>query len=245
MGATHWRCDLGPLGLRNLTSKWGGGPHVSGWRAATATGQTPLASRSLCSASCLDPALPGAAALCGSRRPSLGADSFIPLLTDASAVPKVCSSEERCRAVLVCVSQRGPGCCCSSVAQSCLTFCDPMDCSTPGLSVRHHLPGFAQVHVHCIGDAISSPDALFSFCPQSFPASGTFPVNQLFSIRWPKYWSFNFSISPSNEYSGLMSLKINWLDLLAVQGTLKSLLQHHSLKASVLQCSAFSAVHLS
>ena len=110
MGATHWRCDLGPLGLRNLTSKWGGGPHVSGWRAATATGQTPLASRSLCSASCLDPALPGAAALCGSRRPSLGADSFIPLLTDASAVPKVCSSEERCRAVLVCVSQRGPGC---------------------------------------------------------------------------------------------------------------------------------------
>ena len=165
--------------------------------------------------------------------------------SDASVVSKVCSSEDHCRAVLVCVSQHGPGCCCSSVAESCLTFCDPMDCSTPGLSVPHHIPVFAQVHVHCIGDAISSPDALFSFCPQSFPASGTFPVNQLFSIRWPKYWSFDFSISPSNEYSGLMSLKINWFDLLAVQGTLKSLLRHHSLKASILQHSAFFTVHLS
>ena len=70
-------------------------------------------------------------------------------------------------------------------------------------------------------------------------------MNQLFSIRWPKYWSFDFSISPSNEYSGLMSLKINWFDLLAVQGTLKSLLRHHSLKASILQHSAFFTVHLS
>ena len=127
MGATHWRCDLGPLGLRNLPSKWGGGPHVSGWRAAAAMEQTPLASRLLCPASCLDPALPGAAALCGSCRPSLGADSFILLLSDASVVSKVCSSEDHCRAVLVCVSQHGPGCCCSSVAESCLTFCDPMD----------------------------------------------------------------------------------------------------------------------
>ena len=124
-------------------------------------------------------------------------------------------------------------------------LCDTMDCNTVGLPVPHHLLGFAYVHVHCIGDAISSPDALFSFCPQSFPASGTFPVNQLFSIRWPKYWSFDFSISPFNEYSGLISFKIDWFDLLAVQGTLRSLLQHHSLKESILWHSAFFMVQLS
>ena len=77
---------------------------------------------------------------------------------------------------------------------------------------------------------------------QSFPASGSFP--DLLYIRWPKYWSFNFNISPSNEYSGLISFRIDWFDLLALQGTLKSLLQHHSLKASVLQCSAFFMVQL-
>ena len=85
--------------------------------------------------------------------------------------------------------------------------------------------------------------SLFS-CPQSFPASGSFPVSQLF-IRWPKYWSFSFNISPSNENSGLISFRMDWLDLLAVQGALKSLLQHHSSKASILQCSAFFTVQLS
>ena len=91
---------------------------------------------------------------------------------------------------------------------------------------------------------ISSSAALFS-CPQSFPASGLFPMSQIFHIRWPKYWSFSFSICPSNEYSGLISFRIDWLDLLAVQGTLKSLLQHYAFKASVLQHSAFFMVKFS
>ena len=94
--------------------------------------------------------------------------------------------------------------------------------------------------------AISSSDALFSFCPWSFPASGTFPMSRQSSalIRWPKYWSFSFSISPSSEYSGLISFRMDWLDLHVVQGTLRSLLQHHSSKASILQCSAFFIIHL-
>ena len=77
------------------------------------------------------------------------------------------------------------------------------------------------------------------FCSQSFPASGSFSVSQLFTSRWPKYWSFSFNISPSNEYSGLISFRMDCLDLLAVQGTLKSLLQHHSSKAPILRCLAF------
>ena len=84
----------------------------------------------------------------------------------------------------------------------------------------------------------------FSPCPQSFPASGSFQESAL-HIKWPKYWSFSFSISPSNEYSGLISFRMDWLDLLAVQGTLKSLLQHHSSKASILPCLAFFIVQLS
>ena len=92
---------------------------------------------------------------------------------------------------------------------------------------------------------ISSYAALFSFCLQSFPASGSFPISQLFASGWPKYWNFSFSICPSNEYSGLTSFRIDWFDLLAVQGTLKSLLQHHSSKASILWCSAFFMVQLS
>ena len=85
----------------------------------------------------------------------------------------------------------------------------------------------------------------FSSCPQSFSASGIFSKESVLRIRWPKCWSFSFSISPSNEYSGLISFRIVWFDLLAVQGTLKSLLQHHSSKASILQCSAFFMVQLS
>ena len=92
--------------------------------------------------------------------------------------------------------------------------------------------------------AISSSVVPFSSCPQSLPASGSFPMSQL-SVRWPKYWSFNFSISPCSEHPGLISFKMDWLDLLAVQGTLKSLLQHHSSKASILRRSAFFIVQLS
>ena len=91
--------------------------------------------------------------------------------------------------------------------------------------------------------AISSSVSPFSSCPQSLPASGSFPVS--LPLRWPKYWSFSFSISPSNEHLGLISFRMDWLDLLAVQGTLKSLFQHHSTKASILQCLAFFTVQLS
>ena len=108
------------------------------------------------------------------------------------------------------------------------TLYDPMDCSTPGFPVLHHLPEFAQTHVHRVGDAIptiSSSDIPFSSCLQSFPESGSFPMNPMsLHIRWAKYWNFSFSISPSNEYSVFISFRIDWFDLLAVQGTLKSLL---------------------
>ena len=92
--------------------------------------------------------------------------------------------------------------------------------------------------------AISSSDIPFSSCPQSLPASGSFSSESTLHMRWPKYWSFSFSISPSNEHPGLGSFRMDWLDLLAVQGTLKSLLQHHSSKASILWCSAFLTVQL-
>ena len=127
----------------------------------------------------------------------------------------------------------------SSVAQSCPTPCDPMNRSTPDLPVHHQLPEFSQTHVHRVRDAISSSVVPFSSCPQSLPASESFSNEFTLCMRWPKYWSFSFSIIPSKEILGLISFRMDWLDLLAVQGTLKSLLQHHSLKASILQCSAF------
>ena len=133
----------------------------------------------------------------------------------------------------------------SSVAQLCLTLCDPMDCSTPGLPVHHHLLEFAQTHVHRVGDTIQPSHSLSSPSPSIFPSIRVFSNELVLRIRWPKYWSFSFSISPSNEYSGLISFRMDWLDLLAVQGTLKSLLQRHSSKASILQCSAFFIVQLS
>ena len=126
-------------------------------------------------------------------------------------------------------------------------LCDPMNCSLPGFPILHHLPEFAQTHVCPVSDAIQSSPPLSpsSSCPQSFPASGSFPVSWLLTFRCPKYWSFSFSISPANEYSGLISFETDWFDLLAVQGTLKSLLQHHSSKASILPHSAFLMVQLS
>ena len=134
--------------------------------------------------------------------------------------------------------------CCCSVTQSCLTLWDPMDCSMPGFPVLHYLPELAQTHVHWVSDATQ----LLSFLlllPSIFPSIRVFPNKSVLPIRWPKYWSFSFSISPFNEYSGLIFFRMDWLDLLAVQGTLKSLLQHHNSKASILQHSAFFIVQLS
>ena len=122
-----------------------------------------------------------------------------------------------------------------------------MDCSTPGFPVHHPLPKRAQTHVHQVGDVIQ-PSYLcrpLLLLPSIFPNIRVFSNESVLYIRWPKYWSFSFSISPSNEYSGLISFRIDWLDLLAVQGTLKSLLQHHSSKASILWHSAFFMAQLS
>ena len=121
----------------------------------------------------------------------------------------------------------------SSVAQSCLTPCDFVDCNRPGLPVHPRLPEFTQTYLHWVGDAIQISHPLL-LLPSIFPSIRVFSDESVLGIRWPKYWSFNFSISPSNEYSGLISFRVVWLDLLAVQGTLKSLVQHHSSKASIL-----------
>ena len=135
----------------------------------------------------------------------------------------------------------------SSVDQSCPTLCDPMNRSTPGLPVHHQLPEFTQTHVHWLGDAIQLSHPLSSPSPPApNPSQHQSLSNELtLRMRWPKYWSFSFSISPSNEHPGLISFRTDWLGLLAVQGTLKSLLQHHSSKASILWCSAFFTVQLS
>ena len=128
----------------------------------------------------------------------------------------------------------------SSIAQSCLTFCHPMNHSTPGLPVQHQLPEFTQTHVHQVGDAIqpSHPLSSPSLLPRIPPSIRVFSNESTLRIRWPKYWSCSF-ISLSNEHPGLIAFRMDWLDPLAVQGTLKSLLQHHSSKASILQHSAF------
>ena len=138
-------------------------------------------------------------------------------------------------------------CCCSSVAQSCLTLCNPMDCRMPGFPVLHYVLELAQTHVHLIGDIMQSSHALspLLLLPLIFPRTRIFSNESNLCIRWPKYWSFSFTISPSNEYPGLISFRIDWWDLLAVQGTLKSLLQHHRSKASILWRSAFFIVQLS
>ena len=136
---------------------------------------------------------------------------------------------------------------CCSVAQLFLTFCDPMDCSTPGFPVLHYLLEFAQTHVHWVNDAIQPSYPLLSPSPPAFNLSQHQGLSKksVLCIRWPKYWSFSFNISPSNKYSGLISFRIDWFDLCAVQGTLKSFLQHHSSKASILWLSAFFMVQLS
>ena len=135
----------------------------------------------------------------------------------------------------------------SPVAQLCPTLCNPMGCSTPGLPVHHQLPELTQIHSHQVGDAIQLSHFLSSPSPPAFSLSQhqSFFHGAVLCIWWPNYWSFSFSISPSNEYSGMISFKIDWLALLAVQGTLKSLLQHHSSKTSILWHSAFFIVQLS
>ena len=125
--------------------------------------------------------------------------------------------------------------------QSCPTLCDLMDCSTPGFLVHHQLVSIESV----------MPSSHLVLChpllllPSIFSSTEVFSNESVFHSRWREYWSFSFSISPSNEYSGRISFRMDWLDLLAVRGTLKSLLQHHSSKASVLWCSVFFVVQLS
>ena len=135
----------------------------------------------------------------------------------------------------------------SSFAQLCPTLRDSMDHNTPGLPVHHQLPKPAQTHLHLVGDAIqpSHPLSFSSPLPSIFSRIRVFSNESALHIRWPKNWSFSFSISPSNEYPGLISFRMDWLGLLAVQGTLKSLLQHHSSKASILRRSAFFTIQLS
>ena len=134
-----------------------------------------------------------------------------------------------------------------SVAQSCPTLCDPMDCSTPGLPIHHQLLKFTQTHAHRVGDAIQPSHPLLSPSPltPSPPRIRVFSNESTLRMRWPKYWSFSFSLIPSKKIPGLISFRMDWLDLLALQGTLKSLLQHHSSKASILQHLAFFTVQLS
>ena len=135
---------------------------------------------------------------------------------------------------------------CCSVTQLYPTHCDPIDCNTPGFPIHHHLPELAQTHFHWVDDAIQPSHSLS-------PPSPAFDLSQhqgllnesVLHIRWPKYQSFSFNISLSSEYTGLISFRMDWLDLLAAQGTLKTLLQQHISKASIRWHSAFFMVQLS
>ena len=133
----------------------------------------------------------------------------------------------------------------SSVTQSCPTLCNPMNCSMPGLPVHHQLPESIQTHVHLVSDASSHLILTLILLPPILPSIRIFSNKSTLHMKWPKYWSFSFSISPSNEHPGLISFRMDWLDLLAVQGALKSLLQLLSSKPSVLQCLAFFTAQFS
>ena len=133
----------------------------------------------------------------------------------------------------------------SSVARSCLTLYNPMNRSTPGFLVHHQLLEFTQTHVHRVGDALQPSHSLSSPSP---PAPNPSKHQSLFQWvnfpqRWPKYWSFSFSIIPSKETTGLISFRMDWLELLAVQGTLKSILQHYSSKVSILYSPNLTSIH--
>ena len=136
-------------------------------------------------------------------------------------------------------------CCYCSAAKSYPTLCDPVDWSTPGFPVLHYLPELAHTQVHWVSDATNHLIFCYPLLPSFFPSIRVFSNESALPIRWPKYWSFSFNISPSNEYSRLISYRIDWFDFFAVQGTLKSLLQYHNSEASILQCSAFFMVQLS
>ena len=129
----------------------------------------------------------------------------------------------------------------NSVDQSCVTLCKPMDCSMPGLPAHHQFLGFTQTHVHWVSEAIQTFHPLLPLLvlPSIFPSIMVFSNESTFHMRWPKYWSFSFNISPSNQDSGLICFRMDWFNLPAVQGTLKILLQHQSSKASILRRSAF------
>ena len=134
----------------------------------------------------------------------------------------------------------------SLFTQSCLTLCNSLDCSTPGLHIHHRLLEFIQTHVHWVGDAIQPSHPLSSISSPAFSLAqhqGLFKwVSSLHQVA--RYWSFIYRISPYNEYSGLISFRMEWMDILAVQVTCKILLQHHSSKASIIQCSTFFIVQL-
>ena len=134
----------------------------------------------------------------------------------------------------------------SSIVQSCQTLCNPMDCRMPGFPIHHHSGSLIKL----MSIKSVTPSNHLILChpllllPLVFPSIWVFSNESVLHIRWPKYRRFSFSISPSNAYAGLISFRIDWLDLLVVQGTLKNLLQHHSSNASILQCSAFFMVQL-
>ena len=131
----------------------------------------------------------------------------------------------------------------SSVTQSCPTLWDPMNHSTPGFPVHHQLPEFKLMSIESVMPSSHLVLCrLLLFLPPIPPSIRAFSNESTLRMRWPKYWSFSFSIIPSNEHPGLISFRMDWLDLLAVQGTLNSLLQHHSSKASIIQDSAFFMV---
>ena len=134
----------------------------------------------------------------------------------------------------------------SSVTQSCLTLCNPMDCSKPGFPITNSKSLLKLMFI----ESVMISNHLNLCCPlllpSTFPSIRDFSSESVLLIRWPKYWSFSFSVSPSDEYSGLISFRMGWLDLHAVQGTLKSLLQHHSSKSSIFgaQVSLWSNSHI-
>ena len=132
---------------------------------------------------------------------------------------------------------------------SCMPLCKPMDCSRPGQASLSITNSRSLLKLISIESVMPSSNLIFChpflFLPSIFPIIRIFSTESVLHIRWLEYWSFSFSISSSNEYSGLISIRMDWLDLLAVQGTLKSLLHHHSSKASILQCSAFFIIQLS
>ena len=137
----------------------------------------------------------------------------------------------------------------SSVTQWCLTFCDLMNCSTPGLPVHHQLPEFTQTHVHRVGDAIQPSHPLSSpSLPAPIPPSiRVFSNESTLRMRWPEYWSFSFSTSPSNEYPGLISFRMDWLDLLATKGISRvfsnTTVQKHQFFSTQLSSQTNSHIH--